>query len=89
MFKKVITLMWSIPLCAVTIIKQSRSTETQNLYCIKMWLSWLHVSALQETIIRPSVRKHFDQANVSYVLDLIEVFSSGWPDDGLLQGRNM
>jgi hypothetical protein len=28
-------------------------------------------------------------ASISYVLDLIELFSNRWPDDGLLKGRNM
>jgi hypothetical protein len=29
------------------------------------------------------------RTRISYVLDLIELYSNGWPDDGLLQGRNM
>jgi hypothetical protein len=64
------------------IVNQSRISQTQHLYYIKMCVKvGLHVSALQEA--------GHHQASIAYVFDLIVLFSNGWPDDGLLQGRNL
>jgi hypothetical protein len=51
--------MWSVPLCVVTIVTTVESIKHNTYIILKCDQGWLHVSALQEAIIRPSVRQQF------------------------------